>query len=218
MSNTSATGGTLPPSQTPLTFVGAPGPIAWIGAGGPLVFYGPDTPAPLDDDGLDDFLQSLVAGVTGLAGSRVRPRWQPTDPNLPQSGDWAAVGIVSRSADTFAVVQHDGVADGVDRFQRHEILSVMCGFYGPHSASNAARLRDGLQVAQNREVLLLNAMGLIDVSDFTKAPTLVKSVWLSRTDMTFRLKRQIRRDYPVLNILSSGGVIYSDEVSVVFNA
>lgn len=172
--------------------------------------------APLEDDALDDFLQAVVAGVTGLPGNVVVPRWQEDVPNLPNAGtDWCGIGITVQRADTFAAIVHacqnedtpPGV--GYDELQRQEQMDLLCSFYGPNARGNASRLRDGLQVPQNLEVLQLNGMGLVDTGDILSLPTLVKEKWLRRFDLTVTIVRQIRRQYSVLNLLSMQGAVHN---------
>lgn len=186
MPNTSATGGYLTPD----------GVIA----------------PPLEDEALDDFLGDIVAGITGLDRDKyVRPRWQEEPPNLPaRSVDWVAVGVIHRTSDTNAVEQHDGGGQGTDLIIRHEQLELLCSFYGPNCQAKGALLRDGLGVAQNREPLFLAGMGLVSVGDLTKAPEILKSAWYQRTDLTIVIRREVRREFAVLNILSAEGTIITD--------
>jgi hypothetical protein len=44
---------------------------------------GSPDPVPLEGDAWEDFCQQVVAGVTGLPGNRVFPRWQLEEPNHP---------------------------------------------------------------------------------------------------------------------------------------
>lgn len=174
--------------------------------GGPLT---PElVPAPLEDIALDDFLHDLIVGITGLDNTLVRPRWQPEPANLPDVGtNWVAFGIVSKEADTYAVEQHIATGQGFDYLKRQEVLNIFCSFYGPQAGSYAELLRDGLQIAQNREVLQLNMMGLVETKETITAPSLVKDKWLFRVDLMVRIRRQILRQYPVLNVLSAQGTI-----------
>lgn len=184
MSNTSATGGPLAPETTP---------------------------APLEGQDLNRFLQQVVAGISGLDGTVIFPRWQKEPPNLPSVGvNWAAVGIVRRDPDTYAAILHDPDGGGGDELQRHETIEMLASFYGPQADSYLEIFRDGLQIAQNREVLQLAGMGLVDTGEAIAVPSLVKDQWLYRVDITMTIRRQIRRVYPVLNILSSGGTITTD--------
>ncbi len=178
MPNTSATGGYIQPASTA---------------------------TPVADLDLDLVVQALVVGVTGLPGERVRPRWQPTQPRVPEiTVDWCAVGVtVTDTERGTAYVSHDGAGDGHDDMVRHEQIEVLATFYGPGAARNAAQLRDGLQIAQNREALNAQGMGFVEAGPVRTVPELVNEQWLRRCDITFTLRRAVRRQYPVLNILSA---------------
>lgn len=183
--NSSATGGYLTPSTT--------------------------LAAPPEDDALLDVFQAVIVGASGIPAPLVRPRWQPLPPTQPAfTVDWCAFGITRRAADATAYIAHDPVGptgQGQDLLQRHESIDVLCTFYGPDSAGNAAALRDDLQVGQNREGLWAVNAGLIDVGEIIAAPELTNEQWVSRSDMTVRIRRQVQRAYPILNILSSQGTI-----------
>lgn len=162
--------------------------------------------APTEDDALVDFLQSVIVGVSGVPGQFVRPRWQPEPPNLPpRSTTWIALGIDSRQPDTYAYVDHGGDAPGADNLQRHEVLNLRASIYGPAADSTAARIRDGLQIAQNREALQLANMGLVQTGNPIAVPSLVKEQWLYRVDLTIAIRRLIQRNYPVLNLVTAHG-------------
>lgn len=191
MSNTSATGGYLIPEVLP---------------------------APLEDAALDDFLQTVLVGVTGLDPTLVRPRWQEIVPDLPdRSVDWCGFGVISRKSDTFAYIGHDGLlsqAEGADLLQRHEELNLRASFYGPNCQYYGTLLRDGLEIPQNREQLFLAGMGLVSVGDVERAPELVKNIWLSRADLPIVIRRQVLREYPVLNLLSMQGTLATPAITV----
>jgi hypothetical protein len=97
--------------------------------------------------------------------------------------------------------------DGADEMQRHEFVELLCSFYGPDADTYCGLFRDGIQVAQNREVLQLAAMGVVGTGDPLPVPSLVKDQWLYRVDLPLTIKRQIRRNYPILNLLSAEGTI-----------
>ena len=178
-------------------------------------------PAPLNDAALEDFLHDVLAGVTGLANDLVRPRWQEEPPNLPpRNVTWAAFGVRSVSADTFPAVTHDPTAaagQGADILSRHQELTLLASFYGPASQTNAERLRDGLLIAQNREALFLAGMALVEVGEIVSAPELVKQKWLRRWDLPVIIRREVRREYPILNLLSASGDIISTAGTITFN-
>lgn len=190
MSNTSATGGYLAPAGTP---------------------------APLEGQALYRFLHDLIAGITSLPGAEIRPRWQPEPPNLPTYGnDWAAFGITKRTNRKFAYVRHvpavaSPAAPGYDEYQTHEEMEILVSFYGPNADINAAVLRDGLYIPQNLEVLQLNAMGLVDTGDLMTVPSLVKERWLYRVDLPVTIRRQILRQYPILDLVGADVVVNNEQ-------
>lgn len=209
MPNTSATGGYL----------------------APLV-----TSPPTEDADLDAQLQALVVGITGLDGSFVRPRWQPTDPKQPdRSINWCAIGVTSIAPDVFAYVHHVSpafLASGnplsppqnndpaaYDEMQRHQVLSILASFYGPASGFYADLLTDGFTQAQNLEATFLAGMGFVDVGTIVPTGELVNQGFIRRRDVPFRVRRINVRRYPVLNIASSPGAAAGDDGRVnPFNA
>lgn len=182
MSNTSATGGYLQPAASP---------------------------APLEGQSLDGFLQQVVALVVGMDGTLVRPRWQPEPANMP-TGDWAALGVTRHVPDTYAYTDWDEPTQAY-AFQRHENIEVLVSFYGPNAGANIDLLRDNLQIGQNREVLLDNGMGLVETGDVISAPEIIKQQWVMRKDMLITIRRIIQRVYPILTILSSQITLVTDE-------
>lgn len=162
-----------------------------------------ETPGPLTEPDLTNFIQAWVVGITGLPGDLVRPRWQPTPPNQPPAATtWCGIGITSRSMEGgLPYVGHDE-ADGVgfDRQERHEIIALLASFYGPNGADMAALFTSGAYIAQNREALFLADMGLLDVGNIDVLPDLSNGRWIMRADLPFRLRRKITRDYPVRSL------------------
>lgn len=179
MPNTSATGGYLSPETTP---------------------------APTEGTGLEDALQALFAGVTGLAGSLVRPRFQLEPPPQPSiATNWLAFGVTAIRPDDDAYQEQ--LDAGRMRLIRHEQLELLCTFYGPAGQAYLTRLRDGLEVAQNREALYLLGIGLVRFSDPVRVPELANERWLERWDVNLTLRREVRREYPVLHFLGARGTI-----------
>jgi hypothetical protein len=181
--------------------------------GGPLLPMAGD---PLEDDALDDFLQGFVVGITGMAGTLIYPRYQDEPPNLPDWGiDWAAIGVVQRTGDTYAVEEH--ASDGVSYVTRHETLDIACTFYGPHCQTNAARLRDGLGLAQNRELLMANGMGLVSVADLQRGGDLVKMRWLQTSELPFAIRRIVVRSYDIRDVVSLDATVQTEDLTVVLD-
>jgi len=169
-------------------------------------------PVPPQTQSFEDFLQQVFVGISGLDPTLVRPRWQPEPPNVPDKGvDWLAIGITDWDPDTYAFVRHLGaMSDGADWLQRHETVNILASFYGPNASRNCGVLRDGFQIAQNREVLQANGIGLQETGTARLVPTLLKETWRYRVDMPIVLRRMILREYEVLNILTSGITVYND--------
>lgn len=180
-------------------------------------YLAPTGPTDAYDASLDASLQRMVVGITGIAGALVRPRWQPEPPKVPEyTVDWCALGVASTSADTFAYEEHvpdDNGGAGADAVERDEELEVLCSFYGPACASNAARLRDGLAVEQNRAQLRADGIVVTEVGRATQVPVLVTERWLRRVDVTITLRRRTRRLYKVLTV-TSGQLGIDNEIYV----
>lgn len=169
------------------------------------------SPAPLEGTALENFFQEIVVGITGMDPSLVRPRWQPEPPDQPDFNvSWASLGIINYKPDVFAVEAHNPTGDGSDYLLRTEELELLVSFYGPSSDSNAAVFRDGLQIEQNRFALTAAGMGLISTGDPRFVPDLVKDRWVRRLDVSWGVRRQVQRNYPILNLLSADGTIYTD--------
>lgn len=181
MANTSATGGYLAPAGSP---------------------------APAEDTDLEDVLQAMVVGISGLAGKFVRPRWQTKTPKQPEPDiNWCAVGVHETKTVANPVIDHDGSDDGHDQYQMHEELQVLCTFYGPQAQAYASILRDGIFVPQNSEAVKAYRMAFYGASDIRPMPELVNQQWVRRYDLIIQMRRQVVRVYPVLNILSADPVI-----------
>lgn len=168
------------------------------------------TPPPMDD-GLEDILQAVVVGITGLPGEMVRPRWQPSPPAMPEIGtDWCAIGVMTVTPDNAPAVVHDGAGDGSSTLRRHASLDVLASFYGPHAGHYAGLLSDGLYIAQNREAMMRDGLALIEVEPTRNASDYVSTQWRRRIDLPIRLRRRTDRAYPVLNLAGASGTIHYD--------
>lgn len=181
-------------------------------------YLAPTGAAPIDDDALDDFLQAWVVGITGIAGQYVRPRWQQDPPAPPpRNVTWAAIGITHRTPTGVVATSHDGSGDGQENLIQHEVMDLLCSFYGPGAQAGAKRLQIGSQLAQNREPLQLAGMGLIDVGQPTKAPDLLKGQWRDRMDLTLKISRAVEQAFPVLNLTSGKVVVIGDDGTETIN-
>jgi hypothetical protein len=175
----------------------------------------PVPPNPVEDADLDAVFQFAVAGITGLDGTMVRPRWQPTLPQQPEPDeDWCAIGVMASIPDAFPYITHfsgQGITDpSADTFWRHEELDVLASFYGPNAKKLASRLRDGLSVVQNTETLLANQIAFIESSPMRASPDFVNQQWIRKYDLPLRFRRKVQRVYAMPNILSAQVDLFDD--------
>lgn len=158
-------------------------------------------PAPLEDLDLDELFQSVVVGITGLDGTLVRPRWQANSPTQPEPDtDWCALGVVSSTPNDGPSIVHFGTDDGYDVSTRHEDLEVLVSFYGPNAKRNAGRMRDGIGIPQNMEVLNANSIGFVGCGPIRTIPELVNQQWVRRADMLMQFRRSVSREYAIENL------------------
>lgn len=159
---------------------------------------------PLEDDDLDNLLQSMVVGITGLPGAMVRPRWQKTVPKQPEpSVDWCALGVTTQLNDAGPAIRHDPTGDGSDVYIRHQQIELLCTFYGPNAKRYAQQLADGLTIPQNNEAIGQQGMKFISAGPIRAVPELVNQQWVRRYDLPITLRRKITRTFPVLNLVSA---------------
>lgn len=183
MSNTSATGGYLVPTSSEPP----PGGLT-----------------------LEDFIQTVLVGVSGIAGTLVRPKWQIEPPKYPDiTVNWIAFAIVTNRPDANASVSMD--ANDVTLLQRQETLSVQLSFYGPDALEKSSIVRDGFQIQQNLEALRLANMGYNGITDAVRGPDLFNERWVDRYESTLTLVRQVQRAYPILAFASAHGSIHTDK-------
>ncbi len=172
-------------------------------------------PAPLTGQGLNRFLQQWLVGITGLEGSLVRPQYQKEPTNIPDAGEaWCSFRVLARRGDTFPFIGHSGEGDGYDQLIRNEELDLIASFYdlGTNGLADyyAELMRDGAIIAQNRAYLQAQNFDVGSVGDLISVPVLLKSRWQYRVDLSVQVRRQVSRQYPVLNIESIDGTLVSD--------
>lgn len=164
------------------------------------------------DDVLENAITLTIAGVTGLDQNyAVRPRFQEDPPANPdRSVDWVSFGIQRILATSFASqLQLSATSVAVIRYQELELL---LSWYGPHASSFAEMFRDGLQIDQNRDLLRASDIGLVGVSESTRAPELFKAKYLNRYDQTMTVRRRTQRSYAISVLTSAGIILNTDPV------
>jgi hypothetical protein len=163
----------------------------------------PTSESPVTES-FDDVLQSAVVGITGLAGPLVRPRWQPEPPNQPDFGaDWCALGTVRIEFDGNASQRQETVGDAsYVTVERDQVMSVLHSFYGPNARLYCERMRAGLELGQNRDVIVAAGLGLVAVGDSVTAPMLMKERWVNRIDVTITYRRRVATRFAVATVLA----------------
>lgn len=151
----------------------------------------------------------------------VRPSWQNQTPDIPKPSTapngsaWCAFAITARRGDKFPFVGHVGDGNGYDRLIRNEELEVLISFYdlGTNGLADqyAELMRDGAAISQNREYLQAQNFDIGSVGELTAVPSLLKERWLYRIDLSIQIRRQVSRQYPVLNVLSIDGTLATDD-------
>lgn len=168
--------------------------------------YLADVTPPAEGQALRRFIGELLRGVTGLPGELVRPAWQTNPPPVPAHGvDWLAYAVTARRVEAGDPWQAEKPDASGAVLRRHEMIDVQCTAYGDNAEATLAALRDGLDVAQNREQLFLAAVTVADVGPIVHAPELVNEQWWNRADMTVTLRREVRREYPILSFVAADG-------------
>ncbi len=165
---------------------------------------------PIEGLDLRRFIGTVLVGVSGFAPEMVRPAWQQNPPPVPGIDvNWMAFGITARRADNdpYQVEKDDGQRT---LMLRHEELDIMLAFYGPDCLQKAAEVREGFELTQNTESLLLAGMAYIDLSDIIHAPELVNDRYFDRADTTLTIRREVRREYRILNFVSAYGAIHAN--------
>lgn len=174
------------------------------------------TTGPLTEQELEDALTAMVAGITGLPGKMVRPRWQPKPPKQPEhTVNWCAVGVPDEDHDRFSAVLHDPRGEGQDILITWETLNVLASFYGPSARDLACRLRDGLYIEQNRATLRQAGIAVGEVGRMVKIPELVNNYWVRRVDLPLVLRNESRRTFAVRHIVCGSVTVETDTGLIV---
>lgn len=168
------------------------------------------TNGPIDNLDFRRFIGLTLVNLSGFTAELVRPAWQQNPSPIPSIDiDWMAFGQTSRRTDYDAYQVEK--ADGTSSTQiRNEEVDFLLTFYGPNCIGKASELRDATDITQNQEALYLAGMAIVNFSDITHAPELINERWFDRCDMTMTIRREIRREYRILNFAGANGVIQAN--------
>ena len=174
--------------------------------------YLTETSSPLSITALEDLWHDMIAGITGLDNTLVRPSRQLDPAQQPAPDvDWCAFDIMRVSSDLWPDVAHVSAGQGSDMVVDHDRYEVGAVFYGPRSDTLAGLLRRGLCVWQNRSALRAVGIALQSVGDPVTVPELDSLVWRQRVDLSVRFIVESCGSYAVLNLLRSTGDILGDD-------
>lgn len=159
---------------------------------------------------LEDALQGMVVGVTGLAAELVRPRWQTKPPTTPaRTETWCAIGVTDFTESNSSIRQ-EGAGDGQALVTTWTGLTLLASFYGPDALGVAARLRDGLLLGQNRDALRAQGLALGSIGNLRNVPEQRDGLWAARVDLPITMQWETRQVYGVLNLTAANGTIVTD--------
>lgn len=156
----------------------------------------------------NQFIQTVLVGISGLSGFMVRPDWQAEPPKHPDIlTNWIAFGLNSAAPDANLWIGVD--EDDVTNTQRNQTLEVALSIYGPDFYETYGLLQDGFQIPNNLEGLRSANIGFVEITPAIVAPDLINERWVKRITTSIILRRGIQRVYPILTLLSANGSIHT---------
>ncbi len=162
----------------------------------------------------EDVLQSLIAGITGLPGSLVRPRFLLEPQKEPDvTVNWCALGIANALPQAYPELVHCSQASagaGEAHVVTHASLNVLVSLYGPNCHALALALQCGLYVPQNRSILRPAGLAFVQAGAITQVPGLTSAGWRGRADLPLVFRQVQGASVAIRNITQSGGTFESE--------
>ncbi len=150
----------------------------------------PDGEAIPNDQLLEDILQGLIVGVTGLSGEWVRPRFQTEPLPIPKiTQDWVAFAVQNQTPDDGPYFEQSENQTSI----RHERLEVFLSFYGPNGQMYANRLVNGLAIPQNMDQVFKHGIKFVEVGRVLTAPDKINEQYVHRFDVTAVFNRKTKQ-------------------------
>jgi len=155
---------------------------------------------PIYGNALDDFFHDVIEGLTDLDENLIRPLFQLNPPPIPEPDiDWIAFGVNLTEAEDgsahLKVIEDGESAELI----RQEKLEIPFQIYGINNFDVANQIRDGLQLAQNRETLYHNNISFTGKkTPLIKLNENVNGRFYKRCDFTLTFMREVTRVYPIL--------------------
>jgi hypothetical protein len=172
------------------------------------------TESTIEGQALDRFLNSFIGGLTGITGDLIRPMWQLNPPKIPANTvDWISFGLTITDSDANAYLLQGTSGTTMKRNEFGEMSMI---FYGNNAMINAKKMRDGLQIEQNRSYLRTVGLTTRGVKSLIHIPELIGDIWYNRVDITIEFAREMQSSYNVLTILSANGFIKTETITVPF--
>jgi hypothetical protein len=172
----------------------------------------------MDDQDLARYLQQMVAGITGLDPTLVRPSWQPEPPDEPEVGTtWCSIRKEDFDPETFAWEGNTNVnGQDVHLVVRHEMVNLVAQFQGPQSERTADFLSLGFQLAQNREYFTRSGYGFVESGKKVVLPLSRNERYLYVVDLPFTLRRRQQVDYAVHPLTGATAELIVDQPPAVY--
>jgi hypothetical protein len=153
---------------------------------------------------INHLIHDQIAGILGLDNTLVRPKNQPSPPPPPAFGtDWVGFGSSQVKTDGFAHIGSDGTLTRQENFQ------VTVSIYGSNADSNARKLRDSLEVAQNWETM--SGLKFMGSTQYIRVPELHNGRWLQRYDFTYNVSQNAENNYSILSLDGLSGISIIDK-------